>query len=468
MTIFDDTLRTKAASETVTLRTYEDVHAAKDRLQRVLDWALQTADPTAAADFVGVLEETINTIDFAGYETIPTSIGMGWLHANIEVFAQMYSRLSDPEPVWFFRRILGSDNGYLFSLLYSAQLLNLIGDEYREGFIRDLFAKLPPEGNDWIKNLLKAGISRDDIAEMILQRLADTEIDPRYNYPHFVGSFLRYGAGRIERGYRDYHYLPDGRSAWWFENFAEVTMWSLLSDDQLVEALRICEAKLPGTLFHKLDNSSPVIQLQARLMDRNTDDEQLEAGRQRIEDLLIAAAAALTPAGFRNASIETLALLPVAEQRKLLVRLEGGSIRFLISLASQVDDGRELFDKYIASLSVTQGVGPQLYSWVLSYLKEVTNRELADHIADTLVVNLRHAGYNFGIVTEGIVPSGRRKGCRRDQVVINGMTYVHNSASRDYYPKVGDQVIFYAKGGRVLTPRVLVVTFTPVPKEGAK
>lgn len=463
-----DTDKTEASDKLVRASNYDAVDAAKARLARVLQAAKDNpTDSTLAAECMDVLFETINTIDDAGYETIPTSIGMSWLHDNPEEFGRLIVQRTngsdDPfRVVWFFRRLLHHvGNHHVFSVLFNEDLLRLIPEEYREELIVEIFSQYPPESPDWVGVLLKVGISREAIAAMIMHKLRHAGEVSRSIVNFVVHGFLKYGAGRMDRGWD--RYRPNGRSCYWFLD--KDTVWSVLDDDQLEEALLIVEQKVPGILFEDPHYGSPIITMECRFMASLADDE-FAAGSQRIVRILTIAARNLSRNALSNASLEVLNLLPEDVLRELIVKHEGGTIKFLVHMAFRLQDGRKLFDRYITTAYVmNQGSIASTFCWAYPILqkkeKDGKDDALAYAIEDQLKRCLDWAGYKLGTVSIGTVPHGWRKGNAQPEVHAGGKLYIepYNPYSRrDYRPQKGDLVVFNTKG-RHLTPIVIETSF---------
>lgn len=430
-------------------------------LSELAEQAFGSRDENEALEFLSALEQAIKTTYYDGYESIPYSIGMDWLRRNDQIFIRVFSFLPEGmnDPIWFYQSLMDEHN--LWSLVYYNELLAQVGEQNREPFVRELFAAHPPvDGGSWVKVFVKLGISRETIAEMVLQQLQNTTINTRYNVPDFVKQFIQLISGHMY--YSGEWRRQNGYSAWVFEDRGP-TICDQLTDQQLIEALLICEAKYPGILFHG-GRPSTIDALEARFLNRETEVER-QAGRQRIIELLVDAARSLTSQGLQYASPESIDLLPTDEKRNLVERLDKLPLGLLVQVASLVGDGRQLFDNHVSKC-----VGDNIvaaFCDAQSQLKQMPDRSLAEHIDRVMVNHLRTNGFVVGKITVG-----KHRGGQQLQVESGKMRFVERTGDYrcgKYYPREDDRVVFHPGSGRVLVPgRVTAVTFTLVSRPSAK
>lgn len=459
------TVSVQAAPEIRTLRSFEEINDARERIDAALDAATLYparedtlavyADPGSneAKAFIRELGILLDTEDFAGYEVIPYCMGTDWLchGTHTEAFAAM---VGDAEE--FFRQHM---HRYISNVLFSTELLKLIPEESYVQFVRDVLSVSSPANDAWLTSVMDAGMPQSLLAQIILALLRNTHVDLRYSYADFVRySFARYGSGYEIDTYSRVPTLP----------FQRVTYWSVLSDEQLFEALDICNQKAPGILF----SEAGLLQgLQARFIGRPCDQQDVAAGQQIITDLLVKHADTLTSLSFVN--YEVFGMLPAAKQVELVKKFNGGNTVYLVHAAMAALDW-ELFDKYVASLALqdkdnyahviinTQAaLHPNGVTPPIDHADHPDERiKLAGHITEILENNARWAGFILGVVR---YESG--DGFVTDRA--SGWTYIHDWVSADrtpsrYFAKQGDYVMFRKPRRKETKRGAIKVIFTKI------
>lgn len=161
-------------------------------------------------------EDVVNhilAIDNAGYETIPQSIGMDWIHKNTDAFRAVVGDMDE-----FVQNIVevadwardlaecagdrvhptiaaGLELGCKFfpSFILNWRLLRLLSPAMRSRFVREFYPRWGTVNNLWITSAIQTGVPREVIANAIIQRLRAVEV--REGMTNDVNDFLHHGAG---------------------------------------------------------------------------------------------------------------------------------------------------------------------------------------------------------------------------------------------------------------------------------
>ncbi len=460
------------------------------------------------------------TIDNAGYETIPTSIGMAWIIQNPDEFKSVVGdvdafvldlavilmeadSLDKNNPMtraalqlrhWFFPRFI-----------CSWRTMRLLSPAMRERFVREFYPIWGANNNLWISAALQLGVTRQTIAEAILNNLRETVV--QRGMANDVDDFLEYGAGYrpgnenpvkmtmrrllvtitnemletldhdpipgieaielivknletvIARGetwntaFNPPWLIPtDDHSpeAMWSYCFAEITPWWALSTAELVSAMTICAGKLPGKTIAALEFVA---------MSRGiTQEDQVK--------ILHAATSVMT--SLDGVSVDTLSkrLLPLQDRVALARRLEAPAAsyhwivkptaQFLFRIVCDLPrEEREAFWVEVVEPKFHDASPSTLYcAWRQLELEE---RDIE--------VTLRQWFYETGYVMGTIIQGRHPKGGTQWQVELDGHRFVQSRDQHRYFPKAGDEVIFLPRCGTFLTPNVTAVTFVPVMQD---
>lgn len=435
---------TTVKPEIRTLRSYDALDEARKRVNDALVAATLHpahegspavyADPTSeeAKAFIREFGNLLDTEDFAGGDVIPDCMGTTWLQGkHVHAFAAM---VGDAET--FFRQHM---HRYISDILFNTEVLKLIREDRFAQFVRDVLHASNPANECWLESVMDAGLPKPTLAQMILEKLRNTHVDLRYSMADFVrSSFARYGAQFELDWYRRTPYLPS----------RQTTYWSILSDEQLFEALDICDQKAPGILFYE---NNLLLGLQARFIGLSQDEEATKAGRQIITGLLVKYADKLT--SLAHVSYDVFDMLPPAKQVELVRKFDGGNTVYLVHAAMAALDW-DLFDKYVAALAlkdkdnyahvlinVQRVLQPTGVSLPIDHAAHPDERiKLAGHITEVLESNARWAGFILGVVR-------KQRGDSYVTDTTNNWTYIHDWMAADrapnrYFPQEGDYVMF--------------------------
>jgi hypothetical protein len=397
---------------------------------------LDKAAANGTTDFLALLSEAINTEDFCGYETIPTSVGFNWLRkdGNAERFAEFI----DGDALDFYNGHL--HNYYITNILHNLTLFSLIPETERAGFVRDVMDRHTTSGR-WVRTVVEAGVPPADLAPIILDLLRSTEVNLTGSGTDFLSyEFLEYGAGHISRGLTGLHFAEHH------------TLWSVLTDEQFVEAIGICADKAPSLLFGGPNINSRITLIQ-KLDARLT--------RSQVDDLLEEAANKLPNLG--GVSLDALARVPFDVRLALARRLDR-PLELVVRLALELgedDGGMAVYAEFIDSFAqVTAESYQQLYPLLRPPQKQEMDI-VASVINIELVKVLVSSGFVIGTVVNDTFYNKRTGRTQQDlRVGWNGKTYVKDrSLHRPSPVKEGDLVIIDTKSGRHLKPRVIAVDF---------
>lgn len=389
-----------------------------------LDMAAQTGSLTAT-----LLGKAVDTEDSCGYETIPESVGIAWMLRNPEAFGEQID-----DALAFYREHL--DNYYIAAILRSKDLFELISEGERVRFMRDVIARHTTDGR-WVRTVIEAGVPRADVAGAILDKLRATDVDLSKSGIDFLSyEFLEYGAGYISRSF--FGLVFDDK----------YTLWSVLSDDEFIEALRICIDKAPNLLFGGPDINSRITLIQKL---------DLRLPRNQVDAILLEAAAKLQNLG--HVSIDALDRLPF-DVRLDITRRTGGPLDLVVRLALELgseNGGLALCDEFRESFAL---VNSDTYRRLHPLLRSTNDHTMVSVINPELVNALVSNGFIIGTVIWGTHYHRRTRSVREQlQVEWNRTTYVQSRYQHRYFPKEGDLVIINTKYGHSLAPRVVAVDF---------
>jgi hypothetical protein len=425
------------------ISTYDGVH----EVERKLDQAAANHTLSAA-----MLIEAIGSIDTAGHETIPYSIGMRWILRNPVEF-MMAVGYAYP----FFCQCVDMD--YIDGVLFSEELLRFIPENRRADLVRMILERHTPANNGWVKPCLDAGIPRDELARMVIDKLRAHNAETSRGYWNFLEhDFLRYGAGRVEGN-------ALGAGLYFGE---EHTLWSLLTDDQLYEAIVICADKAPGLLFSAGDINSRITLVQKL---------QLRLSKEQVLQLLELAADNLQ--SMSDVSLDIFGQLPLVHRTQIATKLDGGSLELVIQLALEMDNakGRKFCARYAHRFTNGNAADNMRRLWTplqnildnctLADVATVHKADVAIHVQRRLYQRIMDEGFIYAQVEMGSYYN-RKAGQHlpQAQVKINGLTYVQDRFQHRYSAKNGEWVIIDPKRGKQLTPKVVSVVFIPAHRYG--
>jgi hypothetical protein len=278
----------------------------------------------------------------------------------------------------------------------------------------------------------QSGISRSAAAKVLLERLRQTEVGPDSSDADFVRhNFLERGSGRVKQ---------TSSGTYVFDNGDQETLWSILNDDQFVEALRICVAKEPLSFLQDSSQPSLVKKLRARLSD-----DQLRA--------VVGQAVSLLPS-LDGVTAEAFDVMPLPWQELKLTEHNGGTASLLIHVALKLgytDRGKKLCTDFA---HVFKKWPVDHYCELWNRKDEVDDLKMAEHLLNLLLTFAQDKGFFLGTVT-----LERRKG-RTHAVVYRRLKYVQPPDDRLFFPE-GYQV-FVQRHGRKLSAHCIECRFVPV------
>lgn len=390
---------------------------------------------------------------------------------------------------WFLSRFIGHQ-----------QLLALLSPEWRERYVRELYPRFGAWNNSWVAAAVIVGVPRSVIAHALLERLRRTEV--RRGAANDVDGFLQYGSdrdgsascvpqtlrhlgaeieystykslsrspiggwARIERTVRarldaieagkpvpvvDYqhcmtfplHHRPTEVEQW-DASFSGLNPWSVLSNNELEEALLICAEKAPAG----------VASIRQKMLAR--------LDETAVEIILASAVGELT--SLFSVSETELARLSLAQRKRLAERLvpvkehylEKVTAQFLFRLIVELprEERRRFYETTVSTVLAAANAQTLYAAWAqLGFQNDGLEYALQDR--------LREAGIWIGTIRR--VPNPRRGGTQL-AVEFEGDLFVQANGSHRYFPTEGDRVMFNPNG-RQLTSTVMAVNFTPVMKD---
>lgn len=388
------------------------------------------------------LHQLVREVDRSGYETIPFSKGMNLICRHPSGFLQFLRRQGDVNVEDFFAEHLGEPESDLGLLLNSGMLLLATGSEMLE-FIRQIVLQCGPTNSLWLRIMQPVGVSQADVAELILEKLrAAPPVKTEYSVWSFLThDFVEYGAGRVER-----------HGACKPSFYDSITYWSMLSDEQLLEAMRIVASKAPFALF-----AYPSVNHSVSVADKLA----ARLGDEVVNQLLEETAELLQYSHMGYVSIASLQQLSLDTQLKLARRIEKPSPQWVIAMALELGakDGEGLVDEFREVLLAST---IQVYQTWRSRYFATTGTALRGCIEGVLQQGLRQAGWQ--IVTLREVTFKNRQ---QVQVRVEGVKYVQERHQREYGPSgqylspaAGDLVAFRPESAYQLGTGIKAVSFT--------
>jgi hypothetical protein len=396
-----------------------------------------------------LLHLAIDNINPDGFEGIPFSDGMRWIARHTQAFLELLEAESIGVEEFFQQHL---HNHEVDGLLWNSWLLLALGDERRVDFVCEVFLAGGAVNQDWLTAALSAGLTKEQLAEMVLDKLRQDRIHPVYNYVNFTKhEFVGRGSGRIER-------LWNGSLR--FDEYRP-TYWSMLSDGQLFEASRIVISKCPGVFFASSQSYHDAC-LAEKLALRLSDEQ--------VNQLLIEAADAIETLDSVNPKV--LKLLPLDVQLKTARRLAQQDqvvplwvANMALTIGSE-NGGLELLSEFEEGFGSDIAAYQQWYQRCESFIKgqEPGDLKVVERVTDLFRQAFKKDGWIFGTLREEVHQSRHQlyvQAGRRKYVQDRHQTTYGQSGGMRTFARVGDVVLFRAESGRMLVPgRVWAVSFT--------
>ncbi|MBI4713708.1 hypothetical protein HY771_00765 [Candidatus Uhrbacteria bacterium] len=470
-----------------TIRDYDEADRIREAFQAKLD---------NGSAIVEDVVQHIPTINQAGYETIPYSMGMELIHHNPSDFARIVgdvnvflerilelaevdlSRPRDAEP--------GSPDvahslhyWFMNSFLLSRKLMALLSPEWRNRYIREIFPRFSAMNYSWISAAILNCVSRQTIASAIIERLGRTIV--RDGVTNDVNDFLRYGAGNdnppIHTALRSLGVTsaemdklglanitadpsigfavieqrlleridPDKQE---HKRFPDISPWFVLSNEELAVAFMICAETHPEDTLNAMDHHH----FEARPWNPSAKATIVRKALQNMTSL-------------SGVSLENLMRLTSAEDRIAIARrlkpvdkhfLHKVTAQFLFKvLCNMSGDARQPFWSEVIVPVLKLVAASTLYCvWRQLGFQEAK-------VEATLRDWLDKEGYLLGTISKGVNP----RGGTQLEVCLCGHHFVHFRNQHRYYPHEGDLVLFHIPTSRRIAHNATAVHFTPVMKD---
>jgi hypothetical protein len=394
-----------------------------------------------------LLHAAVNTEDSGGYEGMPSSYGMDWIYKHIQQFLELLEEhsLSVEE---FFRDHFS--NRYIGGILHSDLLLLTLGKPAeRTAFVREVFLAVGAPNQGWLYVALDSGINKADLAEMILEKVRSAPVVRSSIWSWLRHDFLVHGSGRVFSNSVGHVFFESG-----------MTYWSILSDEQLHEAMQVIADRMPNELFggpHVNERVTLAYKIAGRL------------GRDMTLALLERASHNLTSLdGVQPYVLDEMPLdaqLRVA--RRLLPQRHYGC-QWVVQMATQrgsYNGGLALIKEFTGQFAFA---GLHDYkAWYVAQNAADRDQSLLDEIGRIIRLSLEQQGWMIGTITEG-----QHRDQRQLQVTVPGergtIRYVKDRYQHSYHdtyisPAAGDIVAFRPEVARELVPnRVRAMSFTLV------
>ncbi|HET6747439.1 MAG TPA: hypothetical protein VFH06_05020 [Candidatus Saccharimonadales bacterium] len=395
-----------------------------------------------------LLDTAVESTHPDGYEGIPYSQGVRWISEHTQLFLELLEAAGSSVEE-FYRRHL--DNFHVGEdLLNNEWLLLALGDEQRVPFVREVFLAAGAAYDYWLVHALKVGISKDDLAEMIFEKLRQTKVEYRYNVINFTKhAFVGNGSGRVRQ-------LTNGHGV--FEE--PDSYWGILDDEQLLTAMQIVAKTAPNMLFSGRGSNE---------WFTTSEKLRLRLGDSKVDALLELAATNLQ--SFDLVSLDVMAKLPLCVQLDLARRFTPSGT-WVIQMALEMDaaNGGFALLKELGDVLRTNSV--TTYKWWLTQEPDSDNLRLSQEIERRLLSALRDEGWLTGTLktekyqgrTQLYVRAGQCKYIKDRRQI----TYDLPGGSRKF-PHAGDVVLFRRGSGYPLVSgRLYATTFTLVKAADSK
>jgi hypothetical protein len=265
-------------------------------------------------------------------------------------------------------------------------------------------------------------------------------------------AFVSSGAGV---SYRDGRTKTESYKSQWSLS-GHPSAWKQLTDDELIEALHICEEHVPGLTFREFRSSATVIDnLHARFLAEDRSLEERIAGSKRVEALIaefgndLPDMRQVTPKVFRS--------IPPRLQADLLRKFKGGSLEIIVRTCLDMEK-MSLFEAFGLiqcdlltpdGLIAEYGKCRRIFGRCNTQIKQQLDAALRDI--------LRARGFEVGTITLGWNP---RRNVRQHRVQKDTTRYVqsHLTNTVGYEPvKNGDIVVFDPDGAVLANTEVFTV-----------
>lgn len=265
-------------------------------------------------------------------------------------------------------------------------------------------------------------------------------------------AFVSTGAGVSYSGFRPKN--ESYKSQWHLSEHPSA--WKQLTDDELIEALHICEEHVPGLVFREFRSGATVIDnLYARFLAEDRILEERIAGSKRVEALIaefgdnLPDMRQMTPKVFRS--------IPPRLQASLLRKFKGGSLEIVVRTCLDMEK-MSLFEAFGRiqcdlltpdELIAEYGKCRRVFGRCNTPIKQQLDAALRDI--------LQARGFEVGTVSTGWNP---RRNVRQHRVQQGTICYVQSHLTNTVgYESVknGDIVVFDPDGTVLANTEVLTV-----------
>jgi hypothetical protein len=460
-----------------------------------------------------------------GYDYIPYSLGMDWMHRNADEFSVVVKDANA-----FVERVLAAADWahskaqsvgdrrhdsisaglvlgreFFRGFIASWRLMRLLTPAMRERFVDEFYPRFGAMNNLWIKAALMNGVPRSRIASAIINRLRATKVEQ--GMANCVHDFLRHGAGsdrndqagvviatlrrlgfklstreeideifrnpeiglrKVEKMVREREEaLTNGRK--WMPKCEFTPFWLSQNDDSSPEAMwsyRFAEIR-PWVVLTSYELVEALEVCADKMPGHTINALQGEYAEHRLD-------------AAQQSRVLQAAILK-------MTRLDGVDEKFLSSRLLLADRVRLAWQ--MEKPASAHAIRP-LAQFLFRIVCDNPNDSRADFWEKTVVPLLKDADASvcyrawrqMALVNKGV--EKRLRGWLKEQkwrmgaikriahpkggtqmAVSEGeQSFVQARDSHDYFPAEGDEVLFRPESGRRLTPYVTAVYFTPVMK----
>lgn len=445
--------------KTVAICSHEIVKALENELTDAAQSGTLTAEWLAKA---------ICSTDEAGYDSIPTSIGAAWLTSwtdpdvhDAETLARNLSQLPDMVATYW----MAITNHNIMAVVRVRRLLEFLPamdnafDSPQSMFVSEVIRHHDID-NRIMQALLNNGVDSRLIVRAVLDKLRETVIDPNAST---TANFMRHSF--LEGGADGLHHIKavnDWSAEWRISPMPDGrTLWSIMPEEQLYEALLICAEKVPSAFFGwrtQFDKAAVIETMETYL------------GCNRAAELLLIAAGNLpNPCG----SVNVWQRFSSMQLVDLIDRYQGGNwpslivhITLRLTKTGLTSMARPFLKKHIAAASLNARFLAEEYINLQPTLDKFSPHaaELGEYIDQVFRTNLNWMGFKIGAMQKDTY-----NGRPQYVVMIDDKRYISESSYRQdgqyHFLNEGDIVIFWVSR-ESRTRRNLRVDFRLVRRAG--
>lgn len=374
---------------------------------------------------------------------LTTSTGINWIAANVEFFVDAITSATD----FFGRYIHLQPVMHVFNI---PEIFGVLPLDTRFAFMKTAFQLHEPVDNQWVGVARQAGMPTHQLADLVRTLVESAEIDLRAAKGDYATSVFLYSGAGVARLtdttlYRDAPGSDADLAEHWVLDEPD-TLWSVLSNNELLEILRSIIAQEPRAVFQS-PSPTKLFSLRQELLMRLAFSD--------VEQLLTEAADALTT--FNSVDMHEFAWLPLEVQMRTADRLNRIPAELFITISLAIPDAYQAA-RFIQQNERALNVGrKELLRLAITYWHEFQPKNRS--VRGKLLMNMLRHRLELNEFVVGVARQYVYQRSTRYKVDHGGVTYVRHRHQQDNPPKVGELVVFDTKTAQRLSPRKYAVEF---------